>query len=100
MALRPSGSTIYLLNIDTGRQEALGHFPGMVFAPRFSPDGRKVAFSVETAGNTDVWVMDLRQPRHAAADHRPGNRHLAVASRPTAARSCSTPTAAARPSSM
>ncbi len=59
MSLKPSGSTIYLLNIDTGRQEALGHFPGMVFAPRFSPDGRKVAFSVETAGNTDVWVMDL-----------------------------------------
>ncbi len=59
MALRPSGSTIDLLNIETGRQEALGHFPGMVFAPRFSPDGRKVAFSVETNGNSDIYVMDL-----------------------------------------
>jgi TolB protein len=59
MALRPTGSTIYLLNIDTGRQEALGHFPGMVFAPRFSADGRKVAFSVETHGNTDIYVMNL-----------------------------------------
>jgi TolB protein len=59
MALRPSGSTIYLLDIDTGRQEALGHFPGMVFAPRFSADGRKVAFSVEAAGNTDIYVMNL-----------------------------------------
>jgi len=59
MALRPSGSTVYLLNIETGRQEALGHFPGMVFAPRFSPDGNRVAFSVEKDGNTDVWLMDL-----------------------------------------
>jgi len=59
MALRPAGSTVYLLNIETGRQEALGHFPGMVFAPRFSPDGSRVAFSVEKDGNTDVWLMDL-----------------------------------------
>jgi len=59
MALRPNGSSIYLLNIETGRQEALGHFPGMVFAPRFSPDGAKVAFSVEKNGNTDIYLMDL-----------------------------------------
>jgi TolB protein len=65
MALRPTGSTIYLLNIETGRQEALGHFPGMVFAPRFSPDGRKVAFSVESGGNTDIYVMNLAS--HAIA---------------------------------
>ncbi|MBS0363880.1 MAG: Tol-Pal system protein TolB [Proteobacteria bacterium] len=60
MELRPDGSKIYLLNLDTGRRESLGEFPGMVFAPRFSPDGSKVAFSVERAGNSDVYVMDLR----------------------------------------
>ena len=59
MALRPTGSSVYLLNIETARQETLGHFTGMVFAPRFSPDGRKVAFSVERQGNSDVYVMDL-----------------------------------------
>jgi TolB protein len=60
MALRDSGATIYLFNIETGRQETLGAFTGMVFAPRFSPDGTKVALSIEKGGNTDIYVMDLR----------------------------------------
>jgi TolB protein len=60
MALRPTGASIYLFNIETGRQEVLGRFPGMAFAPRFSPDGGKVAFSVERGGNSDIHVMDLR----------------------------------------
>ncbi len=65
MALRPTGATLYLLNIETGRQESLGRFPGMVFAPRFSADGRKIAFSLEKSGNSDIYVMDLAS--HAAA---------------------------------
>ena len=60
MALRDTGASLYLLNLDTGRQESVGNFSGMVFAPRFSPDGAKVAFSVERGGNSDIVVMDLR----------------------------------------
>lgn len=60
MALRPTGSSIYLTNLETARTETIGKFPGMVFAPRFSPDGSKVAFSVEKGGNSDIYVMDLR----------------------------------------
>nr|MEA2798072.1 TolB protein [Phenylobacterium sp.] len=60
MELRPEGSKIYLLNLDTTRRESIGDFKGMVFAPRFSPDGGKVAFSVERGGNTDIFVMDLK----------------------------------------
>ncbi|MBS0333044.1 MAG: Tol-Pal system protein TolB [Proteobacteria bacterium] len=59
MELRPDGSKVYLLNLETGRRESLGDFKGMVFAPRFSPDGSKVAFSVERNGNSDIYVMDL-----------------------------------------
>ncbi|MGV6801095.1 MAG: Tol-Pal system beta propeller repeat protein TolB [bacterium] len=51
---------VYLFNIETGEQEALGTYRGMTFAPRFSPDGQKVVMSVERAGNSDVAVMDLR----------------------------------------
>jgi TolB protein len=59
MALRPSGSTAYILNIDTGRQETMGHFPGQVFGPSFSPDGGRVAFSADKDGNTDIYVLNL-----------------------------------------
>src|SRR3954468_16263434 len=54
---------VYLFNIDTGRQEILGDFPGMTFAPRFSPDGNKVLMSLAQNGNSDVWELDLRTRR-------------------------------------
>lgn len=52
---------IYLLDIETGRRELLGNFPGMTFAPRFSPDGNTLIMSMATKGaNTDIYTMDLR----------------------------------------
>jgi len=51
---------VYLFNIDTGQQEVLGEFPGMTFAPRFSPDGNKVIFSLSTNGASEIYTMDLR----------------------------------------
>ncbi len=65
MALRPEGSSVYLLNLETTRRESLGDFQGQVFAPRFSPDGTKVAFSVARGGNSDIFVMDLRNRQTA-----------------------------------
>jgi TolB protein len=70
MLLRDSGASIYLFNIETGREELLGEFKGMVFAPRFSPDGTKVALSVEKNGASNIFVMDLRtrQTRQLTSD--------------------------------
>ncbi|MFZ1775505.1 MAG: Tol-Pal system protein TolB, partial [Rhizobiaceae bacterium] len=37
---------VYLLQIETGQRELVGNFPGMTFAPRFSPDGQEVIMSL------------------------------------------------------
>lgn len=51
---------VYLQNVDSGRRELLGNFPGMSFAPRFSPDGTKVVMSISADGNSDIYSMDVR----------------------------------------
>ncbi len=50
---------VYVYDLETGRQEVLGDFPGMTFAPRFSPDGAKVAMSLSQNGNSDIHIMNL-----------------------------------------
>ncbi|MBL8580739.1 MAG: Tol-Pal system protein TolB [Rhizobiaceae bacterium] len=52
---------VYLLQIETGQRELVGKFPGMTFAPRFSPDGQKVIMSLlRDDGNSNIYAMDLR----------------------------------------
>ena len=51
---------VYLLDIQTGLQEVVGDFPGMTFAPRFSPDGEKIIMSLARDGNSDIYVMDIK----------------------------------------
>ena len=50
---------VYLLDIETGIQEVVGDFPGMTFAPRFSPDGKKIIMSFAKDGNSDIYTMNL-----------------------------------------
>ena len=33
----------------------------MTFAPRFSPDGKKIVMSFAKDGNSDIYTMDLTQ---------------------------------------
>jgi TolB protein len=55
----------------------LGDFPGMTFAPRFSPNGDTVIMSLSEGGNSNIFEMDLRTrdvrrlTRNAAIDTAP-----------------------------
>jgi TolB protein len=51
---------VVLLNIDSNQREVVGNFPGMSFAPRFSPDGQRVIMSLQQGGNSNIFIMDLR----------------------------------------
>ena len=52
---------VYIFDIETGQQEIVGEFPGMTFAPRFSPDGKKIimSFSDPDVGNSEIYILDL-----------------------------------------
>lgn len=52
---------VYVLDIESGKQELLGQFPGMTFAPRFSPDSSKVVLSYAENGHTSIYEMDLKR---------------------------------------
>ena len=37
--VKANSPRVFIFDIETGQQEIVGEFPGMTFAPRFSPDG-------------------------------------------------------------
>ena len=51
---------VQLMNLDTGAREMVGNFPGMTFAPRFSPDGQRIVMSIGEGGASAIVEMDLR----------------------------------------
>jgi TolB protein len=54
---------VNLMNVETQQREQVGDFPGMTFAPRFSPDGQKVIMSLQPGTNANIFTMDLRSRR-------------------------------------
>ena len=70
---------VYLLQIETGQRELVGNFPGMTFAPRFSPDGQQVIMSLlRDDGNSNIYAMDLRSRTTTRLTNSQLDRHLAV----------------------
>ena len=53
---------VYIFDIETGKQEIVGEFPGMTFAPRFSPDGNQIvmSYSDPDIGNSEIYILDLK----------------------------------------
>ncbi len=78
MAYGAGDPRVYLLNIETGQREIVGNFPGMSFAPRFSPDGQRVIMSLQEGSNANIFVMDLRSKAMTRLTEFAGDRHRAV----------------------
>jgi TolB protein len=51
---------VYLRDLQTGREESLGSFEGMSFAPRFANDGNTMVMSIAKNGTTNIYRMNLR----------------------------------------
>jgi len=49
---------IYTLSIDGGEAKAVSRGPAYDHHPRFSPDGKTIAFSSDENGMENLWVMD------------------------------------------
>ena len=46
-----------VLDVATGDERLLVPGNAITFAPRFSPDGRDIIFSMASGGNTDIYVV-------------------------------------------
>jgi TolB protein len=57
------GPKVHMKDLRTGQDNLVGHFPGMSFAPRFSPDGSKAVMSVSKDGATNIHEIDLSTMR-------------------------------------
>jgi TolB protein len=55
-----SDPKVLLLNIATGQRQIVGNFPGMTFAPRFSPDGQRIVMSLQEGGASNLYEMNIR----------------------------------------
>ena len=55
----PNSSGLFIRDLTTGQTQSLGRFGQMSFAPRFSPDGRRLVFSVTNGAVTNIYALDL-----------------------------------------
>ena len=60
LSYRDNEPMIWTLDMNTGAQRRLGKFGGMTFAPRFSPDGNRIALTLADAkGNINMHEYDM-----------------------------------------
>ena len=63
---------VFLRDLQTGREESMGKFDGMSFAPRFNFDGSRMLMSIANGGTTSIYEMDLRSRQMRRLTSTPG----------------------------
>ncbi len=63
---------VFLRDLQTGREESLGRFDGISFAPRFNHDGSRMLMSIANGGTTTINEMDLRTRKMRRLTHSNG----------------------------
>jgi len=70
-SVSPSGALVYLTGgsstavplmwLDANRKVEPMRPPGMYLAPRFSPDGRRLALQIFAQGGSKIWIYDWQR---------------------------------------
>ena len=66
------GSELWTCPARGGRAERLTWMPGVKRFPKFSPDGRLIAYSAVVAGNEDVYIVPSRRGESRRLTWHPG----------------------------
>ena len=56
---RKNPPKVYVLDLETGKQDLIGDMSGMTFAPHFAPDNNHVIMSLAKKGTTNIYEIDL-----------------------------------------
>lgn len=56
---------------NAGHLQRLTYGAGLQHQPAWSPDGQRVAFASDAAGNSDIWIQDVAQPLPVALTSSP-----------------------------
>jgi len=70
------GGDLWTAPIDGGRALRLTSHDGMETNPKFSPDGKYIAFSGEYDGNTDVYVIPSEGGKPVRLTYHPGGDYV------------------------
>lgn len=55
----PLSASVYRYNFNTRKTELMVQFKGMTYAPRYSPDGNTLIFSLSNNGASSIYTYDL-----------------------------------------